>query len=68
MAEDSIDGWKADHVLIVKWHLCHLSLGTVDLALQSEVANAAYPIPVSLDSIDDTRYRQIEEVKRPGQA
>ena len=44
--------------------LCSIHL----LDLLSEVANAAYPIPIALNSVNDASYGQIEKIKRPGQS
>ena len=69
MAECSINGWNANRFfLLVKWQLCEVSLGSVHLALLSKVADAAYPIPVTLNPVNDARHGQIEKIKRPGQS
>ena len=44
-----------------------MSLGSIHLDLLSEVADAADPVPMALNPVNDARHGQIEKVKRPGQ-
>ena len=44
-----------------------MSLGSIHLDLLSEVADAADPVPVALNPVNDARHGQIEKIKRPGQ-